>query len=240
MTATGGEDSISDLHRSKLIGSIRTYVCSTDGRLTAEGWYEGLRAGRAFVSSGPLIDVRVSGVIPGGVVDLSSRGGTVDISANVQSITPLQRLLVVFNGEVVDEVQFDGDRRSLSYEGTLRVTGSGWIHVRAEGVRAERFPLDVGYAQAFTNPVWIIAGERPVRNRAAAEYGIRWIDKLEVLARAWPGWRSDAEVAHVMRQFDEARQIYRAFANEASSQTAATATLARSSNDNAGVIAACN
>ena len=114
------------------------------------------------------------------------------------------------------------------------------IHVRAEGVRAERFPLDVGYAQAFTNPVWVIAGERPVRNRAAAEYGIRWIDKLEALARAWPGWRSDAEVAHVMRQFDEARQIYRGFANEASSQPTTAATLVRSSNDNSGVMASCN
>ena len=55
-----------------------------------------------------------------------------------------------------------------------------------------------------------VAGQ-PVRNRASAEYSIRWIDKLRAMAEEWPGWRSDKEREHVFAQFDEARQIYEGF-----------------------------
>ena len=60
----GGEDSISNLQATPLVGSMRTYVRTPDGRLSMEGWFDGMRAGNAFVSSGPLLDVRVDGRIP--------------------------------------------------------------------------------------------------------------------------------------------------------------------------------
>ena len=50
--------------------------------------------------------------------------------------------------------------------------------------------MDVTYVQAFTNPVWLLAGDQPVRDTAAAEYALRWIDKLQDMADAWPGWRA--------------------------------------------------
>ncbi len=214
VTATGGEDSISDLQRSKLVGSIRTYVCTVDGGLTAEGWYAGLRAGRAFVSNGPLVELSVNGEIPGGDIQLAAPAA-VEVNASIQSIVPLQRLLLMVNGEVVDELTPSGDRRQLVYRADVEVSRSAWLHLIVEGDPQERFPLDAGYAQAFTNPVWISVENQPVRNRSAAEYGIRWIDKLEALARAWPGWRSDAEMQHVFGQFEEARQVYRRLSEEA-------------------------
>ena len=88
---------------------------------------------------------------------------------------------------------------------------SGWLILRAEGSPDEARPLDCDYAQAFTNPVWVRAGEQPVRSAAAAEYSIRWIDRLRQLAEEWEYWRSDAEKAHVYAQFDEARTIYEGF-----------------------------
>ena len=69
-------------------------------------------------------------------------------------------------------------------------------------------------AQAFTNPVWIQVGGQPIRNRAAADYALQWIDKLQEMADAWPGWRAEKERAHVFAQFDEARDVYRRFARE--------------------------
>ena len=35
------------------------------------------------------------------------------------------------------------------------------------------------------------------------------------MAEEWPGWRSQKEQDHVYAQFDEARAIYRRFAEEA-------------------------
>ena len=68
--------------------------------------------------------------------------------------------------------------------------------------------------QAFTNPVWLRVGGQPVRDAAAAAYALRWIDRLQELADAWPGWRAPRERAHVFAQFNEAREVYRRFARE--------------------------
>jgi len=57
--------------------------------------------------------------------------------------------------------------------------------------------------------IWFDVGGQPIRNPAAAEYGLRWIDNIQAQADAWPGWRSEAEKAHVFAQFEKARQVYR-------------------------------
>jgi hypothetical protein len=92
--------------------------------------------------------------------------------------------------------------------------------LRAEGKPEERYPLDTTFAQGFTNPVWGTVGGRPVRSRAAADYGLKWIDKLQQLADAWPGWRSQKEKDHVYAQFNEARAVYRKFLDEATASSA--------------------
>jgi Tol biopolymer transport system component len=219
VTATGGEDSISNLQRSKLVGSLRTYVYTGARGLTMDAWFEGLRYGHAFVSSGPLVELTVNGRIPGETVELPPSGGEVVIEARVRSITPLDRVFLVFNGETVEDVPLSSDRKSARMSKRLSVTRPGWYHLRAEGRPGERYPLDTGYAQAFTNPVWVTVSGREVRDRASAEYSIRWIDKLQQMAEAWPYWRSEKEKAHVFAQFEEARAIYRKLAQEADGST---------------------
>jgi len=59
----GGEDSISSLHNTKLVGSVRTYAYS--GELQVEPWIEAVRKGNTFFSTGPLLEFRVNGHIPG-------------------------------------------------------------------------------------------------------------------------------------------------------------------------------
>ena len=221
VTATGGEDSISDLHRSKLVGSVRTYVRTGPRGLDAGAWFEALRAGRAFVSSGPLVELTIDGRGPGAEVTLPARGGEVRIAGRVRSVTPLERVFLVCGGETVLEAPLGVGGRSAAFTASRRVTDSGWCHLRAEGAPADRFPMDVTYVQAFTNPVWLRVGDRPVRDAAAAGYALRWIDKLQDMADAWPGWRSPRERAHVFAQFDEARDVYRGFAREAADSAAA-------------------
>ncbi len=168
------------------------------------------------MTTGPLVELTVNGAIPGETVSLPEGGGTLDVHGHVRSVTPLAKVMLVSGGDVVEEIPVSGDRMSVDFERSLAVTKSGWYHLRAEGNRDERFPLDASYAQAFTNPTWIEVGGKPVRSREAAEYSIRWIDKLQAMAEEWPGWRSQKEKDHVYAQFEEARQIYRKFAGEAS------------------------
>ncbi len=213
VTATGGEDSISSLHRSKLVGSVRTYVYTGNLGLSMEAWFDGLKRGRAFVSSGPLLEMEVGSALPGDTVSLPASGGQVTITGRLRSVTTLEDLLLVCNGQEVERFPVRGDGTSLDISYELDIERSGWCHLRTEGGNDERFPMDVGYVQAFTNPVWFQTGDQPIRNPQAADYGLRWIDKLQELADAWPGWRSEVEKEHVFGQFDEARRVYRSKLN---------------------------
>ena len=213
VTLVGGEDSISDLHFSSMLGSMRTYV-RTDGPLTVTAWLDGLRRGRAWISNGPLLDVEVDGRGPGDTLRLEGPGA-VTVTVSVASIVPLDSLRIVAGGKVEGSVPFTGDRTSLQIERQVDVDLSTWIHVLAEGRPDERGPLDARYAQAISNPVWVEVAQRPVRSEAAALYALRWIDKLQEMAEAWPGWRTQAERDHVFAQFDEARAVYRRRLREA-------------------------
>jgi dipeptidyl aminopeptidase/acylaminoacyl peptidase len=216
VTAVGGEDSISSMHRSKLVGSARTYVYTGNRGLNAEAWFEGLRNGHAFVTTGPLVELTVNGKMPGEEVTLPGSGGEVTLAARVRSITPLDTVTLIFNGDVIEKIPLSADRMSAALTKTLKVTRSGWYHLRAEGSAKERYPLDTTFAQGFTNPVWVHVGSQPVRSATAATYCLKWIDKLQQLADAWPGWRSEKEKKHVYGQFEEARGVYRGFLKETS------------------------
>lgn len=215
VTAIGGEDSISNLHRSKLVGSVRTYVYTGPRGLDMQAWFEGIRKGRAFVSTGPLVEMTVNGHMPGDEIEFPAAGGKAEVEAHVRSIVPFAKALVVFNGKVIETVEPKAERMQLDFKKSFPVRESGWFHLRVEGKPEDRQPLDAGYPQAFTNPVWVTLGARPPRDRAAAEYAIRWIDHLQKMADAWLGWRSAKEKSHVFAQFEEARRVYQQFAAEA-------------------------
>lgn len=203
---TGGEDSINNLHRTNLIGSVRTYV-HFDGPLTAEAWLDGLRHGRTFFTTGPLLDLRINGHLPGDVIHFPRTGGTITVEGRVWSIAPLSKVVLYSNGEVIKDLPTGGQ-----FSIKIPVSHSAWFSLYAEGP-ASRY-IDAVYAQAATNTVRVYIGDQPIRNWQSAEYFIRWIDKLHKMASEWPWWRSDAEKRHVGGQFDQARSIYEKLARE--------------------------
>ncbi|PCJ26386.1 MAG: hypothetical protein COA96_05120 [SAR86 cluster bacterium] len=213
ITATGGEDSISSLHRTKLVGSFRTYVYTANSGLSMEAWFDGLRRGRAFVTSGPLLEMQVGSSMPGDTVQLPATGGKLTITGRLRSVTDLEEVSLVCNGELIETFPLRGNSKSLDLSYELTIERSGWCHLRTEGDPEQRYPMDVAYVQAFTNPVWFQVGDQPIKNPQSVDYAIRWIDKLQELANAWPGWRSESEKEHVFAQFEEARQVYRSKLN---------------------------
>lgn len=207
VTPVGGEDSISNLHWTKLVGSVRTYAYVEDD-FTVRSWLDALRKGRAFFSTGPLLDFKVNGHMPGEDIHLAAGGGTVTIEARAESIAPLSKVIIYRNGAVFREIP-----PGKPFREEVQVSGSSWFSLYAEG--APYRLLDAEYPQAATNAIRVYVGDQKIRNRASAEYFIRWIDKLRSMAEEWPGWRSQKEKDHVFAQFDEARQVYQRFAEEA-------------------------
>ena len=213
ITPVGGEDAITDLHRSALPGAFRTYAC-LKGKLTAESWIESVRQGKTFISSGPLLDFRVEGRIPGEKLELSEEGATIRLQAKVWSIVPLEGVLLYHNGEVLKEFPLAEGQSEISIEEALEVRKSGWFSLTATGPRRSH-PLETGYPMASTNAIRVYVGGGKIRSRPSAEYFVRWIDRLKQQAEEWPDWRSSAEMAHVVGQFDQARGVYEGLAREA-------------------------
>ncbi|MCP5112885.1 MAG: CehA/McbA family metallohydrolase, partial [bacterium] len=126
----GGEDAISNLHVTKVVGSFRTYVHLT-GDFSANAWLDALREGRAFFSSGPLLHFDVDGKKPGEDLRLGGEGGRVRIRAEVQSIAPLSRVVIHHNGEVLREIPIEADGRRAKLDVEIPVSESGWFSLYA-------------------------------------------------------------------------------------------------------------
>ncbi len=227
IAAVGGEDSITNLHRTKLVGTVRTYAYIGSARtprpgrplnLTAENWIQALKRGRTFFTSGPLVEFQINGSLPGESIKLPAGGAEVLLKGQVWCIVPLTRILVYRNGEVWREVPLNPDRLGAHLEERLRVDQSAWFSLMAEG-KVGSHPIDALYPQAATSAIRVYVGEQRIRNSRSAEYFIRWIDKLQTMAEAWPDWRSQKERDHVFAQFREARQTYERLASEASLDT---------------------
>ena len=212
---TGGEDSISSLHRVELVGSVRGYFHLGTAPLTWVAWMKAMLAGRGFVTNGPLIEFTANGkVMPGEEIALPAAGGTVSFQATVTSLAPIARVELVSNGQVVHGVDVTAGQQTVSFAHTLRVSSSSWYSLRAVGA-ADTFPVENTRPLAVTNPIYVIAGGQPIRDKGAAAYFVKWIDLLTGMAEAHPGWRSDKEKAHVLSQFKEARDVFVARGAEA-------------------------
>ncbi len=212
LAPVGGEDSITDLHRGKQIGSVRTYA-RVEGPLTVGSWLDALRKGRTYFSSGPILDLRVDGKLPGDVIRLPAAGGTVMIEGSVLSIAPLSKVYLHANGRILKSIPLDAAAKKATFRERVGIAESAWLSLYAEGARDPS--LDGEYPQAATNAIRIYLGDRKIRNRESAEYFTRWIDKLRTMAEAWPWWRSDREKSHVLAQFEQARRVYERLAQEA-------------------------
>jgi hypothetical protein len=208
----GGEDSINDLHTLRTLGAIRTYV-HLDGPVSADAWLEAMRKGRTFFTTGPLLDFKVNGELPGGVVKLPQAGGTVLVEVVVQSPALLSKVTLFHRRGVLREIPIDATGRGARFREQIRLDESDWISLAAEGPADARY--DAAYELAATNTVRVYAGDRKIRDRASAEYFIRWLDKLRQEAANWPWWASQAEKDHVLAQYGEARNVYEGFVRDA-------------------------
>jgi hypothetical protein len=115
---------------SQLLGSLRTYAQHNPGdEFTYKNWIEAVRAGRTFVTKGPLIDLKVNGCGPGSVV----YGPVLQVRAVAESRIPFGNLMVMVNGDVVKEMEARGSPPRAVVEAGLRLPDGGWIAVECRG-----------------------------------------------------------------------------------------------------------
>jgi hypothetical protein len=207
----GGEDSLANMESQRLPGIIRTYAYL--GRnFTLDGWVGALKKGNVFLTSGPVVEFSVGRKIPGENLTLPSPGGAAPITGTVRSRTPITSVRIYHNGTVWKEIPAFG-KTEVRIEERADVKASGWFNLVVEA--EETRPVPGAYAQAITNSVRVYAGKQPIRNRASAEYYLRWLEQLRTQVSDPAQYRSERERSRVLAQIDEAAAVYRKRMEEA-------------------------
>jgi hypothetical protein len=168
LVATGGSDS-HDLART-VIGYPRTYVrepasaAPDPKRIVAA-----LKAGRAFVSNGPLIDLNIQGRGPGDSVSLPPSTETLRVRVQVDapSWMDLRQIELWVNGRLQLTAAIEpwaGFQKLVDRPRARRTfeLPSAGVHSVVAVVRGQRAMDDLYDRQevlpfAFTNPVWIVS-----------------------------------------------------------------------------------
>ena len=141
------------------IGNVRFYT-HIDGEFNYRSWKENLVSGHTFVSSGPMLLLKVNDQLPGDEINLKKKG-KVTVSAeafgNKQQV-PLSKLEIIAHGKVIHEIspgELDQNSEHLTLEFDLKVENGIWISARCYAG-----PSQV----AHTTPVYISIDNKGFHN----------------------------------------------------------------------------
>ncbi|MGH9795468.1 MAG: CehA/McbA family metallohydrolase [Candidatus Acidiferrales bacterium] len=189
------------------LGLVRTYVRVPASRLNMREWLDGLRAGRTFVTNGPLLHFRLGTKEVGDELNLTAGGKAVAFAAAVRSIVPLDHAQIVCNGEVVHELELAADRMSVEAAGEIALGRSGWCVLRAYAEKATHPILDL-YPFASTSPVYVTVDGQPPRSAEDAAFFVKWMDRVLEFTRSRKSWNTPEEQAAVIAYMEKARAIF--------------------------------
>lgn len=159
------------------VGYNRVYV-HVDGEFSYEKWRDGLKAGRSFVSNGPLLRARANGQLPGHVFKADGPL-TMSLAGELTATDPITSVELVHNGHV-ERIAL-GATDTQTFSANLTIRESGWFLVRSIADLTNTFRF------ASTAPFYVeIAGRSMVPHRESARFFIDWgrerMAKLQALA----------------------------------------------------------
>lgn len=170
------------------------------GAFNYDSWLEGLRAGRTFVTNGPLLEFSVNGQQPGAVI----RSQRVKVVARVLSRVPFERIEIVQDGAIVASQTAAGQRQA-KIECELTVHRSGWIAARVDGNTATQMGYPVF---AHSGPVYVEAGApSAIRSEAASAMAAQIEESMKFIRKNYKfTYESDAAIA--LGQFNRGRDFF--------------------------------
>ncbi len=198
---SAGTDAFPNFYRSMNVGATRVYV-RPEGPLNMSSYLAALRAGRSFVTNGPMLDFRVADAQPGDAI--AAHSGQVSWALEVYSALPFQELEILVNGQPVWSEGGLSEPGQASFQGTLKLPSGGWIAARAHGGETV-WPAMDSYPFAHTAPIWI--GSRgstdPQASRQAAQDLLRALERAR--SRLEQGY-AGTPIPRLKKRFEEARQ----------------------------------
>jgi hypothetical protein len=159
------------------LGVMRTYARLQPGETIAfKSWIEAIRAGRTFVTNGPLLRFTANDQDSGAILEIDKSGAPVHVRAVAHSQVPFESLEVLLNGQVVAATA----KETLELD--LPVTEAGWLAARCRGTR-QVFDRPANQRLfAHISPIYLRIKDAPPRTSRAA------IDKLLVQIGRLENW----------------------------------------------------
>jgi len=150
------------------VGYNRVYV-HVDGELTYEKWWREFRAGRVFVTNGPLLKPSVEGELPGHVFQ-ADKGAKLDFEVSLTFSTrePVSYFEIIKNGQIEHSVPCDKYAKSGKLP-IVHFDRSGWFLLRAvtDSPKTYRF--------AMTAPYYVEIGQQRRISKSAAQFFLDWV-----------------------------------------------------------------
>ena len=207
--ATAGTDKMLN---TQVSGSVRTYV-KVDGAFTYAGWLDGIRAGRTFVTTGPVLKLRAAGREIGDEI-AAAAGDRIRVVAEVSSHLPVEWLEIVVSGEVVARQENPSASRELALEVEVPVSGSAWIAARAYSPELQPYQRWVAIGavgvpvMAHTSPIYVAVPGAPQRSAEDARFLADWLDRSITWAEEQGRFRSPSERAALIGLLEQAKSVY--------------------------------
>ncbi len=199
--ATSGTDMFTDFQRTPAAGTARLYAEAPDGRHDIDSILAQTRAGRTFLTTGPVLLFTIGDdARPGDVTS----GGQQPWELQLISSEPVETVEIVVNGKVVETLDGIRGGETKVYDGSVTLPENGWVAARAHGGGGEWPGMAVDQF-AHSSPVWIgTVGSRDpqVASQAAADL-IKAIDFSRARAREAYG---DTPTPRLDARFDAARE----------------------------------
>jgi hypothetical protein len=211
-SAAGGTDAMANYASLRgPVGMNRVYALverSSPGEATARvsTWLDSLRAGHTLATNAPLLGLTVEGQPPGAEIQLRPAHTTLHYKGFLRAIVPIDHLEVVVNGKVVRTIHLAKDHTTADFEGSVRVTGDGWLLVRAwnDGAVPEVFDI---YPYGTTNPVFFGTEGAATHCGADADFFLKWLSRLEAAASAHQAYNTAAERDATLREISAAAAV---------------------------------
>ena len=181
------------------VGYDRVYV-HLDGEMTYQKWWQGLKAGRSFVTNGPLLLVRANEQLPGHVFTASAGDKVmIRLTARLVSSDSIPAIEVVKNGRVAQRIS----PQQLANGGGMSVAfdRSGWFSVRAIADVPQTFRF------ASTAPYYVEIGDsKRFISRHSVQFFLDWLDERS--GRVPQKLHDPAQLQEVLQYHRDAKEFW--------------------------------
>ncbi len=201
LPATAGTDK---MFNSQVVGSVRTYV-QVEGEFSYDGWLDGIRAGRSFVTTGPILTFHANGHGLGDIIQATAKD-TIAVRVEVRSRIPVERVEILRGGEVVAALENEARLRDQVLEFQVAVPSSTWLAARAYS--SERLPYNNVPVMAHTSPIYVEVDGRPRRSRKDAAFLAGLVDEILEWSRSEARFQYEEQRAEMIALFEQAKAVY--------------------------------